>query len=440
MKKDYNIGLLEFIKNDPTPFHVIAAQAAELEQAGFERLYEQDAWHLKRGGRYYVTRNGSAIIAFTVPEELHGFMIMASHSDSPAFKIKESPEMSVDGAYTKLNVEVYGGGIYNTWMDRPLSVAGRLMVRTPEGVRTVLADAGRDLALIPNLAIHMNREINKGYEYNVQKDMLPLIGEDGASIRKIMAEAAGVDADDIVASDLFLYNRTPYSIWGADNEFMSSPKLDDLACAYASLQGLLEADTEGIAAVHAVFDNEEVGSSTIQGAASTFLKDTLTRINLALGGNEESFIRAVAESFMLSADNGHAIHPNHPEKCDPVVHPHMGGGVMIKFSANQKYTSDAESAAICKALCENAGVRTQYFFNRSDMTGGSTLGNISDNNVAVKTVDVGLAQLAMHSSYETCSTKDLPELIGLARALFSSRICRQGDEIRVQTRQTSGNV
>lgn len=420
--------MMTFIQNHPTSFHVVAGMGEILEAAGYTRLLESTQWSLKAGGKYYVTRNGSALMAFQIPRtDYNGFMIMASHSDAPTFKLKENPEIKTAGAYTTLNVELYGGAILSPWFDRPLSIAGRLLVRDGETIRTQLVKIDRDLVLIPNLAIHMNREVNAGYKYNVQRDLLPLYGGgDARSIQRVMAEAAGVSPEAIIGSDLYLYNRTAPSIWGEGEEFMSSPRLDDTQCAYSSLRGFLESTPTNSVAVHAVFDNEEVGSSTKQGAASTFLKDTLMRINAGLGRSETDYLCSLAQSFMLSADNGHALHPNYADKTDPVNQPVLGGGAIIKYSANQKYTTDGVSAALCKTLCEGGNIPHQVFVNRSDILGGSTLGNLSGNQVAINTVDVGLAQLAMHSPYETGAVSDTACMVALARQLFDSSLVETG--------------
>ncbi len=421
MNKNYDEALLAFIKDHPTNYHVIAGQAEILEKAGYERLCEKNEWQLKAGGKYFVTRNDSSICAFRIPEEdFEAFSIMASHSDSPCFKIKENPEIKAEGAYTKLNVELYGGAILSAWFDRPLGIAGRLIVKEGSGIKTVLVNMDEDLVLIPNLAIHMNREINNGYSYNVQKDLLPLYGNENApALLDLVSEKAGVRREDVLGFDLFCCNRQAPSFWGADKEFVSSPRLDDVQCAFSSLTGFLEAAPGKKCPVHIVFDNEEVGSSTRQGAASTFLKDTLTRICEGLGLSNSSYCRKIAASFMLSADNAHAVHPNYGEKCDPVNRPKLGGGVVLKFSANQKYTTDGASAARVRLLAEKAGVPLQVFVNHSDLPGGSTLGNISGNQVPVPSADIGIAQLAMHSPYETCGKGDTEKMIMLAKELFA---------------------
>lgn len=428
MYNEISKQLIEFIDKSPTCFHAVKTMSDMLRGEGFTELRENQKWHIEKGGRYFVARNGSSLIAFTIPEQdMKGMRIMASHSDSPTFKIKEDPEMEADGHYIKLNVERYGGMICAPWFDRPLSVAGRVIVRNSSGnsasgaLRTVLVNVDRDLLMIPNLAIHMNREVNDGYKYNAQKDMLPLYGDITAkdTFMKVIADAAGTAPEDILGHDLFLYNRQSASIWGASGEFLSSGRLDDLQCAFSSLKGFLAGEKKEYMAVHCVLDNEEVGSGTKQGAASTFLYDTLTRAHESLGLTREDYLIHLADSFMVSADNAHAVHPNHTDKTDPVNRPYLNGGIVIKFNASQKYCTDGVSAAMFREICQQADVPVQTFVNRSDMAGGSTLGNISNTQVALNTVDIGLPQLAMHSPYETAGIKDTEYLVRAASVLFS---------------------
>lgn len=414
-------SLLAFIKKSPTAFQAAAEMEKKFTENGYQLLSEKEHWKLQAGEKYIVTRNHSALIAFSIPEkECRKFHIIASHSDSPAFKIKENPEMRVDNAYTKLNVEGYGGMLMAPWFDRPLSVAGRVIVRRDGNLEEKLVNIDRDLVLIPSLAIHMNREANKGIAYNPQKDLLPLLGcgDSKPELFKIIAEELKMSAEDILAHDLFLYNRMDGTIWGANKEFVSAPRLDDLQCAFASMEGMLAGKHEESIAVHGVLDNEEVGSGTKQGAASTFLKDTLRRINDGLGRTYEEYLMTLADSFMISADNAHALHPNYIEKADPVNRPLPNGGIVIKYNANQKYCTDAVSAAKFKDLCDRAGVKYQTFVNRSDVPGGSTLGNISNTQVPMNTVDIGLPQLAMHSPYETAGMEDTGSFIRVAEEFF----------------------
>lgn len=414
--------LLNFLGKSPTCYHAAANFRTLLRDSGYTELSEGEPWPLAEGGKYFTVRNGSALIAFRIPrKDFSGFQIAASHSDSPSFKIKANPEIGVENAYVVLNVEKYGGMLCAPWLDRPLSVAGRLIVRRGNRFETRLVNVDRDLLMIPNLAIHMDRNANEGHSYNPQKDLLPVFGCGDAKGRfaDVIAESAGVKKEEIAGSDLFLYSRTPGTVWGAGGEFISSGRLDDLECAYTALRGFLDArENPASVPVCAVFDNEEVGSGTKQGADSTFLSDVLERIGLACGRTAEQHRTAVASGFMVSADNAHAVHPSFPEKADPVNRPHMNGGVVIKYSANQKYTTDAVSAAIFKAVCETADVPWQEFCNRSDMPGGSTLGNISNAHVSLNTVDVGLAQLAMHSPFETAGARDPAYLARAMRVFF----------------------
>lgn len=423
MGKNISQQLLEFIENSPTCFHAVQAMTDILSAEGFTELKENQKWHIENGGRYFVTRNGSSLTAFTVPfQEMKGMHIIASHSDSPSFKIKENPELESEGHYIRLNVEGYGGMIRAPWFDRPLSVAGRVIVKDKAqgGFRSILVDIGRDLVMIPNLAIHMDRQINDSCKYNIQKDMLPIYGDLSAkgTFMKLIADTAGVPEEEILGHDLFLYNRQKGTVWGASGEFLSCSRLDDLQCAFASLKGFLAGKRQEYLAVHCVLDNEEVGSGTKQGAASTFLYDTLTRIHTSLGLSQDDYLIHLADSFMISADNAHAVHPAHTDKADPANRPYINGGIVIKFSASQKYCTDGVSAAIFRDLCQRAGIPVQTFVNRSDMAGGSTLGNISNTQVALNTVDIGLPQLAMHSPYETAGVKDTGYLIRAAEEFF----------------------
>ncbi len=415
---DHVKKMLAFIKNSPTCYHAVENVGQELETAGYGQLQENERWELAMGGKYYVTRNGSSLIAFQLPaRKPKGFHMVASHSDSPCFKVKENPEMKVEDAYMKLNVEKYGGSILSTWLDRPLSVAGRVVLAGGAGIRNVAVD--RDLVLIPNVAIHMNRDMNKGVEYNVQTDMLPLYaGTDSKPFLTLMAEEIGVSPKDILGSDFFLYNREKGRRFGAQGEFVGTPRLDDLACVYASMYALLHGKPEEYSNLLAVFDNEEVGSTTRQGAASNFLQDTLRRIGESLGMEESGFGRLLADSFMISADNAHAVHPNHPEKADPTNRPYLNGGIVIKYHGGQKYTTDAVSAAVMKEICKKADVPWQCYANRSDIAGGSTLGNISAAQVPVSAVDIGIGQLAMHSAYETAGAEDVGYMVRVMECFY----------------------
>ena len=424
MSNKITTDLLEFIENSPSCFHAVQTTKEILTKHGFTELSEDQTWNLTPGNDYFVTRNGSSIIAFSIPESVvlqNGFRIIASHSDSPSFKIKENPEMAVEDHYIRLNVERYGGMLCAPWFDRPLSVAGRVIVKENGTYCAKLINADRDLLLIPNLAIHMNRDANSGYAYNAQKDLLPLYGDISAkdTFLDTISKYAGVEKEEILSHDLFLYNRQKGTLWGANEEFLSATRLDDLQCACASLYGLLGADRKQAVSVHCVLDNEEVGSTTKQGAASTFLRDTLFRICTVFGMDTQDYFIALSKSFMISADNAHAVHPNHTDKADPVNRPYLNEGIVIKYNANQKYCTDGISAAMFKDICKQIDVPYQTFTNRSDMAGGSTLGNISNTQVALNTVDIGLPQLAMHSPYETAGVKDTEYLLKAAKAFFA---------------------
>ena len=413
--------MLDFITKSPTCFHAAANIGEMLEKAGFQKLRENEEWKLEKGGRYYTERNDSSVIAFAIPAkeaDIKGFHMAAAHSDSSCFKIKEKPELTVEEHYLRLNTEKYGGMILSTWLDRPLSVAGRLAVRGENGIESRLVNIDQDLCVIPNVAIHMNREMNKGVEYNPQVDMLPLFADaafdaetvDGqpekTTLLALAAEAAGVDAEKILGEDLFLYTRQEGRFIGAKGEFVLSPRLDDLQSAFALTKAFTESLPAEYINICAVFDNEEVGSGTRQGADSTFLEDVLQRITEGLQENRSTYLRWVADSFLISADNAHAVHPNHPEKADPTNRPYLNGGIVIKYHGSQKYTTDGISAARMKDYCERAKVPYQTYVNRSDIAGGSTLGNISTAHVSVSSVDIGLPQLAMHSAVETAGMMD----------------------------------
>lgn len=417
--------LLSFIKKSPSVFHVVDNIKNTLKEQGYVELKEKEAWQIKNGKGYFVVRNDSSIIAFRMPEKMpKGFHIVASHSDSPTFKVKESAEMAVEEKYIKLNTEKYGGMILSTWLDRPLSVAGRVVVKGENGTPQVkLVNIDKDLLVIPNVAIHMNRDMNKGVEYNPQVDMLPLMTlgtktENEKLLYKEIGEAIGCRAEEILSHDLFLYVREEGRVLGANEEFLLSPKLDDLQCVFTSLQAFVQKEPKKYVNVLAVFDNEEVGSATAQGADSTFLQDVLMRIGEALSLKFGAYCSLVADSFLISADNAHAVHPNQTGKADPTNRPYIGGGIVIKYHGSQRYTTDAVSAAKMKLLCEAAKVSYQTYTNRSDMVGGSTLGNISTSHVSLSSVDIGLPQLAMHSAVETAGCKDTEDAVKVFGAFY----------------------
>ncbi len=429
MADKYTISsLFKFIKKSPGPFHAVDEVKNTLIENGYTELWESAEWKLEAGREYFVTRNLSSLIAFRIPAEgFNGFMMVASHSDSPCFKIKEQAEMQ-SKPYVRLNTERYGGMLCATWLDRPLSVAGKVMVKDGNRIRSVLYSSEEPMVLIPNVAIHMNRAANTGFEYKANVDMVPLWGSgDCGTLRKKIADELNISAEDIISTDLFLINNDNGVQWGANGEFISCPRLDDLECVYASLQGFLAANETDTVPVLAVLDNEEVGSTTKQGADSTFLDDVISRICESFGFTQGKKLSVLANSFLVSADNAHAVHPNHPEYSDPTSKVYMNGGVVIKYNANQKYTTDSVSDALFTRICEEAKVPVQRYTNRADMMGGSTLGNIAATHVSVNTVDIGLAQLAMHSSYETAGSDDISYMINALTAFYSSRVRRMGD-------------
>ena len=417
-----NKQLFDYIAASPTAYHAVAHTAAMLRENGFSELCESDDWTLSAGGRYFVTRNGSSLIAFRVPKtDFDGFMMSAAHGDSPCFKIKENAELS-DSHYVRLSTEKYGGMLCASWMDRPLSVAGRVTVKAENGIAVKNVDLKDPCAIIPNVAIHMNRSANDGTAYNPAVDMLPLVSTNGqkGSFRKSISENIGVSEEDILTTDLFLYNP---EAGVAMNDVISAPRLDDLQCAFSALAAFLAAKDADNCPVYCLFDNEEVGSQTKQGAASTFLCDILCRIV----PNSNQYRRKIANSFLVSADNAHAAHPNHPEYADKNHAVYMNDGVVIKYNANQKYTTDAVSAGIFRLICEKAGVPYQFYANRADMAGGSTLGNIANTHVSLITVDIGLAQLAMHSAYETAGAKDTEYMFTALKAFYETSLLMKGN-------------
>ncbi len=419
--------MLSFVEKNPTAFHTVDSIRRSLLENGYEELLESRSWTLEPGKNYFVGRNGTSIIAFQLGEDLSSpsFNIVSSHTDSPTFKIKENAELYTGKKYTRLNTEGYGGMICSSWLDRPLSIAGRVLVKGEDGrIESRLLTIDRDLVMIPSVAIHMNRNVNDGFTFNKQVDLIPLFGAETEedALMKLIAEELGVAREEILGSDLFLYTRDRASIWGRNQEFVSCGRLDDQQCAFSSLKALLEAHNNRSINVLACFDNEEVGSGTKQGADSTFLSDVMRRIFLALGKDETEYLRAVASSFMLSADNAHAVHPNHPEHTDANNCVYMNEGVVVKSHAGQKYTSDGMSIAIVRQLAAGADVPLQYFANRSDKAGGSTLGNIAMAHVSMNSVDIGLPQLSMHSSYETAGVKDTYYMVELMKALYNSHL------------------
>lgn len=423
--------LMKFLDNSPCNFLAVANVAAKFDEAGFEHLDTRCHWELKAGGKYYMTKNDSAIFAFVVGNGtgVPAFRIISAHSDSPGFRIKPHAAMMCDGGIVKLNTEVYGGPILYTWFDRPLSIAGRVILRSddPFNPRVRMVNFRRPLLVIPHLAIHFNRNVNEGNKLSKQKDMLPVIAKVNEPLEadnllvRMVAEELGIDIKEILDFDLTLYDVTPAMTVGCNNEFITSGRIDDLSMVHAAVTALVDkCDVPSpVTRIVAIFDNEETGSGTKQGAASPVLFNLLTRINEACGGNNESLLRGIADSFMISADNAHGVHPNYAEKHDPTNHPVLGGGPVIKINANCKYMTDAESAAIFRSVCDEAGVPVQYFVNHSDSAGGSTLGNILTSQIDLRGVDMGAAQWAMHSVRETASTADHEYIIRAFSQFFS---------------------
>ena len=425
--------LMNFLDSSVTMFHAINECEKVLQNCGYIYLPENEKWNI-RAGKYYTKRNSSSLIAFDIADGDYHFQISAAHSDSPTFKLKDRPIIESNG-YLKLNVEAYGGMIDATWLDKPLTLAGRVMVDTGCGIETRLLYIDKDLLIIPNVPIHFNREINKGFAFNNQVDMLPVFSAGNlseADFDKMLAKELGVKPEAILAKDLYLVNRQKATVIGYDNELISSGRLDDLECVYTSLLGFIEAMNNDHINVFAVFDNEEVGSVTKQGAMSTFLVSTLNRINKALGKSDEDYYRAIAKSMLISCDNAHAIHPNHPELFDVKNRPVLNKGIAIKESANQKYTTDAFSRAVLKKILDKNNIPYQTFANRSDIIGGSTLGNLSNTAVSMNAVDIGLPQLAMHSAYETAGAKDVEYAIEALRAFFETNIDIKDDKVSLE--------
>ncbi len=411
--------LFKFIETSPTAFHAVENIKTRLLRLGFEELSEGQKWNIESGKSYFLSRNMSSLVAFRVPEgDFQGFMIAASHSDSPAMMIKENAELK-DKHYVRLSAERYGGMINSTWLDRALSIAGRVLLRTESGVTSRLVDISEPAAIIPNVAIHMNRKINEGVALNPAVDMLPLyaLGDEKISLKARIAKMLGVNEEDILSSDLLLYNRDK----GADfGDFISAPRLDDLQCVFASLKAFESAENFGSMPVLAVFDNEEIGSKNRHGADSDFLRSTLGKVLTSL--SLDDFEEKMASSFMMSCDNAHAVHPNHPELSDSNHQVCMNGGVVIKCNANQQYTTDGISSSLAASIFEKALVPYQYYYNRADIPGGSTLGNIANAQLAVLSADIGLAQLSMHSALETAGKKDTEYMIKALKAFFETTL------------------
>lgn len=415
--KKFASDMLDYIYKSPTRYNATENAAEILEANGYRKLELNSIWNLEKGGKYYTTKNSSALIAFRVNSddiEKDGFRIIGSHTDSPNFRIKPNAEMVSEGAYLKLNTEGYGGMILSTWLDRPLAIAGRVFTKGENPFRPSekIININKPICIIPNLAIHMNRSVNDGYKYNKQTDMLPLMSLTGEDFKKegylknLVADEMGVTAENIIDYDLYLYEYEKGCFTGVDEEFLSTGRLDNLSMFYSSLRAILSSESEKGVSLAVGFDNEEVGSSTKQGADSNLLLNIMERICLSLGKNREEFFSAVENSFIISADLAHAVHPNVNRMADPTNRPVMGKGPVIKIHAGQAYTSDGYSISVYKEICKSVGVDYQEFVNRSDERGGSTIGPISSTHIEIPSVDIGAPILSMHSIRELGCVSD----------------------------------
>ena len=413
---NFTKGFFDFIKTSTDAYNAVATVRERLLGEGFTELFEDKPYDLCDGGKYFVTRAGSSLIAFVYKGAASAFVVSAAHTDFPSFKLK--PSASATGVFKTLCTEKYGGAINYSWFDRPLSVSGRVITECDGGLKTNIVRLDCDLAVIPSVAIHLSRDVNNGFSPNVNVDMKPLVADitTDTDILALVAEKCGTEKENIVAHDLYLYNRQEPATYGLNGEFIISPRFDDLAHVYTSLEGFLSAKDNPDTTVLAIFDNEECGSESRQGAASTFLYDTLR----ALAPTEEKYREMIARSFMVSADVAHSVHPAHPELSDRDECPRLNGGIVIKYNANQRYATDAESAAMFKLVCKRAGVPTQNFVMRPDMPCGSTLGHISVNKLPIRTVDVGLPILSMHSAAETAGTADLTHMVNAMIGVYST--------------------
>jgi len=420
--------MLEFIEKCPTSLHTVETVKKMLSERGFTELSEKDTEKYTDKAAHFVTRGDSSIIAFKGGKRAESFMVCASHGDTPALKVTGLCERV--GAYATVPVEKYGGSILYSWLDRPLSVAGRVVLKTADGIKIKLFNIERDLLSIPSIAIHQNRTVNDGYKFNVAKDMLPLFSLDteGGRLYELIAKATNASRDDIISADVYVYNREKGRVFGLNDEFILSPRLDNLASVFTSLTAFLDTpERDDTVSVFVAFDNEEVGNSTKQGANSTFLKSVLQK----LSGGEDKLLSMLTDSFMVSLDNSHAKHPNHPELSNPAASPILGGGVAVKYHANQFYTTDAVSDGVIRTLARKADVPLQSFATRADMLSGSTLGSVATTRLGIPSVDLGIPELAMHSSSEICSSLDIDHAIKLISMLFSSRLSRSSSEIKI---------
>ena len=420
--------LLNFIESSVSVYHNIHLIKAILKNFNYIELEENKEWNLEANKSYFVVRGGASIITFKVPCTQEGFMIVASHNDSPSFKVKPNGELNA-GSYKKLNTEPYGGMLISTWFDRPLGIAGRVFVKTKEGVDSRLVNLSGHNVVIPSLAAHLK---GNNLELNLQNDLLPVVGltnESNSFMNQLKKVSIFSEDEEILSHDLFLYNKEKGCVAGFDNELIISPKLDDLECVFASLEAFLEAKPESNISVCAIFDNEEVGSGSNHGAASTFLTDVLERICDELNLNKYVMYQ---NSMLVSADNAHAVHPAHPEKSDPTNNVHLNKGIVIKYHSSLSYTTDGISAGIFKAICDKAEVSYQDYTNRSDLRGGSTLGRIQLEKLSIKALDIGLAQLAMHSSNEVAGSKDLKDMVKALKGFYQTKIILENSNIIIK--------
>ncbi len=429
--ENLNRDLIDFINDSPTPFHVVRNVKMRLIEDGYTELFENEKWSLQKAGAYFVTKGDASVIAFRVPDSgFDGFQIVAAHTDSPTFKLAPSFELS--GDYLRLSVEKYGGPVLASWLDRPLGIAGRIVVREGKRLVSKLVDSEKDIALIPSCPPHLMQ--NPDYKLSLKVDMPALAGErDSAEkLMSLLADRAGVEKENVVSHDLYLVNREKGRVWGISDEFLSAPKLDDLQCVFSSLSGFLLSDDEVNMPVLALFNSEEVGSGTAEGAGSTFLSDTLYRISLCLGGNSEDYLRLIANSFLVSADNAHGVHPNHPELFHENNKTLLNSGIVIKRNSQMRYITDGEGEAVFREICRMCDVPVGGYINRPDIAGGSTLGHIAISNIPVTGVDIGLPELAMHSSYETAGARDTEYAVRAFEAFFSAHIRRIGNDFIVE--------
>lgn len=428
------IGLLEFIKRSPSPYHAVDNVCAYLSENGYARLYEHERWDIKKGGKYYTVRGGSSVIAFEIPEDhiYEGIAVCASHTDSPSFKLKSDPELPSVNRLIRLNIEGYGGMAKDSWFDRPLSIAGRIVIDKGEGLEYRLVNVDRDLLMIPSLAVHMGAPRESG-KVNIQTELLPVFREEDDNNRfvDLIAREADTEPEKILGCDLYIYNREKGTFFGADNEFFAAPRIDNLESVYASVKALVNSENSGMLKVFAAFNNEETGSLTRQGAESTFFSDVIERINEVFGITRSEYLACLASSFIMSVDNAHAAHPNYISKADPVNRPALNGGIVIKHNASGRYTTDAISAAAVKKICGYADIPFQEFHNRSDIAGGSTLGNLMNRKISVHSADIGLAQLAMHSAFETAGAKDFDYMERFLTEFYSVRISAGKDGLKI---------